>query len=120
MGRRAPFPPGHAGRKRGFPRETSISHGSTLDWSTPSLSLFPSLSFPIPLIGSIYETVKMSIEGGEDHNTIHSYFIGPKGANLPDFRANINTILDELLEARLNYYPEDDVRSNCSGGAPGC
>lgn len=47
----------------------------------------------------------------EEFNATHSYFIGPKGANLPDFRANINTILDELLEARQNYYPEDQVIS---------
>lgn len=43
-------------------------------------------------------------------NIVNSYFIGPKAANLPDFRANINTILDELLETRLNYYPEDNER----------
>ncbi|KPM44453.1 hypothetical protein AK830_g2118 [Neonectria ditissima] len=49
----------------------------------------------------------MSGERTEEFNATHSYFIGPKGANLPDFRANINTILDELLEARQNYYPED-------------
>ncbi|KAF7591349.1 hypothetical protein BBP40_001627 [Aspergillus hancockii] len=49
----------------------------------------------------------MSFKGDEEFNIINSFFIGPKGANLPDFRANINTILDELLEARLNYMPED-------------
>ncbi|KAK7420377.1 hypothetical protein QQX98_002800 [Neonectria punicea] len=49
----------------------------------------------------------MSETREEEFNATHSYFIGPKGANLPDFRANINTILDELLEARQNYYPED-------------
>ncbi|KAI9370253.1 pyridoxal phosphate-dependent transferase [Aspergillus egyptiacus] len=46
----------------------------------------------------------------EQFNVINNYFIGPKASNLPDFRANINTILDELLEARLNYYPEDNDR----------
>lgn len=51
----------------------------------------------------------MSEDHPEEFNATHSYFIGPKGANLPDFRANINTILDELLEARQNYYPEDQV-----------
>lgn len=44
------------------------------------------------------------------YNAVHSYFIGPKGANMPDFRANINAILDELLDARLSYYPDDKVR----------
>lgn len=48
-------------------------------------------------------------EPDEEFNATHAYFIGPKGANLPDFRANINTILDELLEARQSYYPEDKV-----------
>lgn len=51
----------------------------------------------------------MSFGGKDQFNVINSYFIGPKGANLPDFRANINTILDELLEARLNYWPSDNV-----------
>ncbi|RAK80268.1 pyridoxal phosphate-dependent decarboxylase family protein [Aspergillus fijiensis CBS 313.89] len=50
-------------------------------------------------------------ERGEDQitnqNVINNYFIGPRAANMPDFRANINTILDELLETRLDYYPED-------------
>ena len=54
---------------------------------------------------------KVEEELPEEFNATHSYFIGPKGANLPDFRANINTILDELLEARQNYYPDDHVIS---------
>lgn len=45
-------------------------------------------------------------------NIVNSYFIGPKAANLPDFRVNINTILDELQETRLDYYPEDNVCSS--------
>lgn len=52
-------------------------------------------------------------ETGEDQitnqNVINNYFIGPRASNMPDFRANINTILDELLETRLDYYPEDNV-----------
>ncbi|KAH6884277.1 pyridoxal phosphate-dependent transferase [Thelonectria olida] len=47
------------------------------------------------------------VERPDEYNAVHSFFIGPKGSNLPDFRANINAILDELLEARQNYYPED-------------
>ncbi|KAJ3544388.1 hypothetical protein NM208_g272 [Fusarium decemcellulare] len=45
----------------------------------------------------------------DEFDATHAYFIGPKGSNLPDFRANINTILDELLAARQNYYPEDQA-----------
>lgn len=45
-----------------------------------------------------------------DQNVINNYFIGPRASNMPDFRANINTVLDELLETRLDYYPEDHVR----------
>ncbi|KAM0351848.1 hypothetical protein ACHAPU_002361 [Fusarium lateritium] len=45
----------------------------------------------------------------EEFDAVHAYFIGPKGSNLPDFRANINTILDELLAARQSYYPEDQA-----------
>lgn len=52
-------------------------------------------------------------EAGDDQITnqhvINNYFIGPRASNMPDFRANINTILDELLETRLDYYPEDNV-----------
>ncbi|KAJ6259313.1 pyridoxal-dependent decarboxylase domain protein [Drechslerella dactyloides] len=52
---------------------------------------------------------KLAENGDVDaYDAIHSYFIGPKGVNMPDFRANINTILDELLEARWQYFPEDN------------
>ena len=51
----------------------------------------------------------MAFEDTDEYNTIHLYFIGPKGSNMPDFRANVNTVLDELLEARLNYWLEDKV-----------
>lgn len=51
-------------------------------------------------------------ERHEDFDEVHAHFIGPKGANLPDFRANINTILDELLVARQSYQPEDQVIIN--------
>jgi hypothetical protein len=47
----------------------------------------------------------------DEFDAVHAYFIGPKASNLPDFRANINTILDELLAARQSYYPEDQVPS---------
>ncbi|EWZ40549.1 hypothetical protein FOXYS1_14235 [Fusarium oxysporum] len=45
----------------------------------------------------------------KEFDAVHAYFIGPKGSNLPDFRANINTILDELLAARQAYHPEDQA-----------
>ncbi|KAF5018638.1 hypothetical protein F66182_9388 [Fusarium sp. NRRL 66182] len=45
----------------------------------------------------------------QEFDACHAYFIGPKGSNLADFRANINTILDELLAARQNYHPEDQA-----------
>lgn len=44
-----------------------------------------------------------------DQNVINNYFIGPRASNLPDFRANINTVLDELLETRQDYFPQDNV-----------
>ncbi|KAK2767766.1 hypothetical protein FQN54_003925 [Arachnomyces sp. PD_36] len=52
----------------------------------------------------------MSFDGDQQFNIINAYFIGPKAANLPDFRANINTILDELLETRLDCFPQDNVK----------
>ncbi|KAM5346129.1 hypothetical protein ACJ41O_009134 [Fusarium nematophilum] len=51
----------------------------------------------------------MSETRRDEFDTTHAYFIGPKGSNLPDFRANINTILDELLAARQSYYPQDQA-----------
>ncbi|KAJ5553355.1 PLP-dependent transferase [Penicillium frequentans] len=45
-----------------------------------------------------------------DQNVINNYFIGPRASNLPDFRANINTVLDELLETRQDYFPQDNNR----------
>ncbi|KAI6764322.1 hypothetical protein HG530_008111 [Fusarium avenaceum] len=48
-------------------------------------------------------------ERHEEFDEVHAHFIGPKGANLPDFRANINTILDELLVARQSYQPDDQA-----------
>lgn len=47
-----------------------------------------------------------------DQNVINNYFIGPRASNLPDFRANINTVLDELLETRQDYFPQDNVHAS--------
>lgn len=43
------------------------------------------------------------------HQAISAYFIGPKAENLDLFQENIKTILDELRDARLKYFPEDGV-----------
>lgn len=43
------------------------------------------------------------------HQAISAYFIGPKAENLNLFQENIKTILDELKDARLKYFPEDGV-----------
>lgn len=43
------------------------------------------------------------------HEVISSYFIGPRAENLPQFRENITTILDELQLARKNYFEQDVV-----------
>lgn len=42
------------------------------------------------------------------HEVISSYFIGPRAENLPQFRENITTILDELQLARKNYFEQDE------------
>ncbi|GFF60363.1 L-2,4-diaminobutyrate decarboxylase [Aspergillus udagawae] len=49
----------------------------------------------------------MSFVKGNEFHAINSYFIGPKAANLPDFRANVNIVLGELLETRQRYFPND-------------
>ncbi|GBF61633.1 aspartate 1-decarboxylase [Trichophyton mentagrophytes] len=43
------------------------------------------------------------------HDVISSYFIGPKAENLDSFRINIKTILDELRDARHQYFEKDEV-----------
>ncbi|XRM42698.1 hypothetical protein ABZX51_005909 [Aspergillus tubingensis] len=42
-----------------------------------------------------------------NHQIISSYFIGPKAGNLEYFQKNIETILEELKNARLAYFPND-------------
>ena len=44
------------------------------------------------------------------HHVISSYFLGPKAENLPDFKTNLDTILDELKKAREAYHEDDGVR----------
>ncbi|PKY00697.1 pyridoxal-dependent decarboxylase domain-containing protein [Aspergillus campestris IBT 28561] len=41
------------------------------------------------------------------HHVISSYFIGPRAENLPDFKNNLDTILDELEKAREAYHGSD-------------
>jgi glutamate/tyrosine decarboxylase-like PLP-dependent enzyme len=41
------------------------------------------------------------------HQRISSYFIGPQAENLSYFKNNIDIILEELKNARNNYFPED-------------
>lgn len=43
------------------------------------------------------------------HQAISAYFIGPQAENLDLFQENIKTILDELRDARLKYFPGDGV-----------
>lgn len=43
------------------------------------------------------------------HDVISTYFIGPKAENLDNFKINITTILDELRDARLQYFEKDEV-----------
>lgn len=75
----------------------------TTEISKPTISL---TKRQLPIMTEVQEEVRQ-----EEFDAVHAYFIGPKGSNLPDFRANINTILDELLAARQSYYPQDQVSS---------
>lgn len=43
------------------------------------------------------------------HQIISSYFIGPQAENLPYFKENIDIILEELKDARQNYFKDDGV-----------
>ncbi|QMW46871.1 hypothetical protein G4B11_010350, partial [Aspergillus flavus] len=48
-----------------------------------------------------------SEESLSNHDIISSYFIGPKSENMPEFKANINAILDEIVKTRDGYQPDD-------------
>lgn len=48
--------------------------------------------------------------GDVSHQVISSHFIGPQAENLPYFKKNIDTILEELRLARTSYFPKDGVR----------
>lgn len=58
-----------------------------------------------------HTTLKMVEQVAHDvsHQAISAYFIGPQAENLDLFRQNIDTILDEIRDARLKYFPEDGV-----------
>ncbi|KAJ3956201.1 hypothetical protein N0V92_007260 [Colletotrichum tropicale] len=45
----------------------------------------------------------------ESHQIISSYFIGPRAENLPYFKENIDIILNNLKQARLDYRFENDA-----------
>ncbi|KAH0435451.1 pyridoxal-dependent decarboxylase domain protein [Colletotrichum camelliae] len=50
-----------------------------------------------------------SIPVDESHQIISSYFIGPRAENLPYFKENIDIILNNLKQARLDYRFENDA-----------
>ena len=43
------------------------------------------------------------------HQAVCSYFIGPQAENMKYFRKNMDGILDQLEQSRVNYFPEDGV-----------
>ncbi|KAF5492470.1 putative L-tyrosine/L-aspartate decarboxylase [Colletotrichum siamense] len=45
----------------------------------------------------------------ESHQIISSYFIGPRAENLPYFKENIDIILNNLKQARLDYRFDNDA-----------
>ncbi|KAJ0276533.1 hypothetical protein Brms1b_012259 [Colletotrichum noveboracense] len=45
----------------------------------------------------------------ESHQIISSYFIGPRAENLPYFKENIDIILNNLKQARLDYHFDNDA-----------
>lgn len=47
----------------------------------------------------------------ESHQIISSYFIGPRAENLPYFKENIDIILNNLKQARLDYRFDNDAVS---------
>ncbi|KAL1870867.1 hypothetical protein Daus18300_004956 [Diaporthe australafricana] len=45
--------------------------------------------------------------GDLSHQAVSSYFLGPQAENMGYFRKNVDEILKQLEQARLNYFPED-------------
>ena len=56
---------------------------------------------------SIYNDI--APEEDESHQTISSYFLGPKAENYEFFKKNLLEILDGQRDARLDYFPRDGV-----------
>ncbi|KAF2762538.1 PLP-dependent transferase [Pseudovirgaria hyperparasitica] len=53
------------------------------------------------------QSTQVETQGDASHQIISSHFIGPQSENLPYFKQNIDTILDELEKARARYFPKD-------------
>ena len=53
-------------------------------------------------------------EEDESHQTISSYFLGPRAENYEYFKKNILEILEGHRDARLDYFPKDGVSNRIS------
>lgn len=61
--------------------------------------------------GSVFRSgATDSVETNDvSHQAVCSYFIGPQAENMKYFRKNMNEILNQLEQSRVNYFPEDGV-----------
>jgi hypothetical protein len=44
------------------------------------------------------------------HNSACAWFLGPKAENADSFRMSVDTILNDVIQSRRSFAPEDEVR----------
>lgn len=61
--------------------------------------------------GNVFRSGATNTETVNDisHQAVCSYFIGPQAENMKFFRKNMDEILNQLEQSRVNYFPEDGV-----------
>lgn len=61
--------------------------------------------------GNVFRSGATDAETVNDisHQAVCSYFIGPQAENMKFFRKNMDDILNQLEQSRVNYFPEDGV-----------
>ncbi|KAL2274477.1 hypothetical protein FJTKL_03152 [Diaporthe vaccinii] len=59
--------------------------------------------------GNVFRSGATDAETVNDisHQAVCSYFIGPQAENMKFFRKNMDEILNQLEQSRVNYFPED-------------
>jgi hypothetical protein len=78
-----------------------------------SLAWFPRPSFRFRLDGSQDPAISESLAAPgslrDAHNAACAWFLGPKAENADYFKKYVETILNDVVQCRRNFSPEDEV-----------